>query len=122
MDKKTILVVDDESDLGHLLGNNLTMFGYFSIICEDGEHAITHISSADILITDFNMPGMNGVELTKIAKREKPDMPVIIMTGNPLKVPADHLADKVIEKPFYIGQLKEVIAELLRKPTGGCYG
>ncbi len=115
MDKKTILVVDDEGGLRDLLGMSIANNGYETIICEDSEHAVPRINQADLLITDFNMPGgMNGAELTKIAKREKPNMPVIIMTGTPLDIPSDHLADKVLEKPFKFEQLKEVIADLLQ--------
>ncbi len=115
MAKKTILVVDDIESIRDLLEDFLTMFGYNPIICENGEHAIPHISSADLLITDFNMPRMNGAELTKIVKRGKPDMPVIIITAAPENIPIDHLADKVIEKPFGIEQLREAIADLLKK-------
>lgn len=119
---KTILVADNERGIRHLLKDFLTFYGYDPITCEDGEHAVSHISSADILITDFNMPpGMNGAELAKIAKRQKPDMPVIIMTGDPRNIPADHLADQVVEKPFEIGKLKKIINDLLHatRETGG---
>lgn len=122
MAKRTILVVDDENGIRSMLGEFLAMFDYDTIICKDGEHAIPNIGKADLIITDFNMPpGMNGAELTKIAKREKPGMPVIIITGTPWDIPADHWADAVVEKPFRIEQLKKVIANLLNKPLGGCY-
>ncbi len=113
--EKTILIVDDEDEIRDMLGKSLATFGYNTLLCEDGEHAIPHINSADVLITDFNMSGMNGAELTKIAKREKPGMPVIIMTGTPWEIPSDHLADQVIDKPFDIEQLREVIAGFLRR-------
>ena len=120
MDKKTILVVDDEGDTRYLLKEFFTTAGFNVLLCENGTLAIPHISKADLFITDFNMPGgMNGAELNKITKREKPGMPVIIMTGAPLDVPVDHLANKVIEKPFKFEQLEEVIADLL-KEKGGC--
>ena len=115
MAKKTILVVDDENGIRSMLGEFMSIFGYDPIICEDGEHAIPNIGKADLIITDFNMPpGMNGTELTKIAKREKPGMPVIIMTGTPWDIPVDHWADAVVEKPFQIEQMKKVIANLLQ--------
>ncbi len=110
---KTILVVDDSKEMRNLLRVCLIELGYKTILCEDGQYAVPHINQADLLITDFNMPKMNGVELTEVAKREKPDMPVIIMTGAPENVPIDHLADKVIEKPFEIRHLEKVIADLL---------
>jgi len=121
MDRKTVLIVDNENGIRDLLGMSLAGAGYNPVLCEDGKHAILYISNADLIITDFSMPGgMNGAELTKIAKREKPGMPVIIMTGTPLEIPSDHLADQVIEKPFKFEQLREAVANLLQK--GGCHG
>lgn len=115
MDKKTILVADDKEDIRSLLEDFLTTVGYNVLPCENGGLAIPHISKADLLITDFNMPpGMNGAELTEIAKRQKPGLPVIIMTGDPRDIPTDHLADAVVKKPFEIRQLKKVIADLLQ--------
>ncbi len=114
MAKKTILIVDDDHGIGKMLGLSIEMLGCAPIICTDGEAAILHIKSVDILITDFNMPGMNGVELTKLVKQQNPGIPVIIMTGTPLDIPSDHLADQVIEKPFGFEQLKKVIADLLK--------
>ncbi len=114
--EKTILVVDDVGSIRYLLKEFLTIAGFNVLLCENSNLAIPHMSKADLLITDFSMPpGMNGAELTKIAKREKPELPVIIVTGDPGDIPADHLADKVMIKPFGFEQLKEVIANLLRR-------
>lgn len=116
---KTILVVDDDDGIRDLMEDLLDWIGYSPIICESGEHAISYINQADLLITDFNMPpGMNGAELTKIAKREKPSLPVIIITGNTGDIPANHLADQVIDKPFKNEQLEKAIADLLQTHTG----
>jgi len=116
MDKKTILFVDDNKAMRYILKEFLAMSGYSTIICEDGKHAIPHINSADMLITDLNMPGgISGVELTKIAKRKKPGMPVMIMTGAPTDIPANHVANEIIEKPFDVKRLRKVISDLLRR-------
>jgi len=113
MDKKTILIVDDDRSVAEMTGISIQP-EYAPIICASGNEAIPYIDSVDLILTDFNMPGMNGVELTRIIKRGKPDLPVIIITGTPEDIPADHLANQVIEKPFDIGQLREVIADLLQ--------
>ncbi len=115
MAKKTILIVDDDRDLGKLLGITAQMLGYAPILCAGGDEAIPHVKSVDILITDFNMPGMNGVELAKIAKQQNPGLPVIIMTGTPQDIPIDHLADEIVEKPFSIEALKKLLDKLLQR-------
>lgn len=104
---KKVLIVDDSLGLRELLGLSLGDFGFKVIICESGGDAVPHIGEVDALITDFNMPGMNGVELTRIAKLQKPNLPVLIMTAGKLdNIPKDHLADKVIEKPIQDKELK----------------
>ncbi len=123
MDKKTILVVDDVGNIRYLLKEFLTIAGFNVLLFENGNLAIPYISKADLLITDFKMTGMNGADLTIVAKLKKPDMPVIIITGDPGDIPTDHLADKVIVKPFGLEQLREIIADLLKEEReGGCYG
>jgi CheY-like chemotaxis protein len=105
---KTILVVDDEVVLGKVIGETLAMFGYEAIVCENGEEALSYLNigqTVDALITDFLMPGMTGDALVKEAKNQRPDMPAAIITGTLRMVPEDHLADKVIGKPFMIGEV-----------------
>jgi len=99
---KKVLVVDDEELIGELLKNLLDMSGYSPIICKNGNEALLHLDEADVLITDFNMPGMNGAELAKIAKQRRSTMPVLIMTGDPDDVPNNHSANQIIAKPFMI--------------------
>ncbi len=116
MKKKTILIVDDDRSVAEMTGISIESSQYIPIICASGDEAISHIKKVDLLLTDFNMSGgMNGAELTKIAKQQNPDLPVVIMTGTPENVPADHLADEIIEKPFKIEQLKKVIDGLLQR-------
>ena len=112
--RKTILIVDDDSGVRIALREIFETLGHNSIGYENGEDTVSHISSADMLITDFNMPpGMNGAELAKMAKCERPDLPVIIMTGTRADVPSGHLANAVIEKPFDVELLEKVITDFL---------
>jgi len=113
LEKKTILVADDEELMRNIIRRFCAHFDYEKIICEDAESAVPNIDKADILITDLEMPGMNGIELTKAAKEEKPEMPVILMTGKPWIVPEDHPADELLSKPFDIEDLRKTVARLL---------
>ncbi|MDP2651918.1 MAG: response regulator [bacterium] len=102
---KTVLVVDDNVVIGRMTEAVLDLLGLNTILCEGGKQAIPRISEADALITDFLMPEMNGAELVQEAKRQKPGMPALIITGTLADVPKDHLADGVFGKPFYIEEL-----------------
>ena len=103
---KTVLVVDDQLGTRKIVKGILKDAGYEKIIvCESGEEALSHLGEADILITDYLMGGVNGVELAIKAKRQNPKMLVIIMTGTSRLLPSNHHADSVLEKPFTVNRL-----------------
>ncbi|MFA5744911.1 MAG: response regulator [Candidatus Paceibacterota bacterium] len=97
---KTILVVDDDSLIRDLVDTILKISGFETIVCGSGEEAILHIDAVDAVVTDFQMLGMNGVDLARVAKHRRSNLPVLIMTGKPDLIPNHHWADKVITKPF----------------------
>ena len=97
---KRVLIVDDAVEIGKIISDILEGFDYKPVVCESAEEAIPHIREVDFLVTDFNMPGMNGAELARIAKLQKPSIRVAIMSGNVDDIPNYHRADKIIPKPF----------------------
>src|SRR5476651_1787711 len=65
---KTILIVDDSSTMALSLRNSLEMAGFKVDTADDGVKALTKLRSGlkpDLIITDINMPNMNGIELIK---------------------------------------------------------
>ena len=80
----TILVVDDEPDMRQLLKRSLEPdLGCRVEMASSGEMALkildeTHI---DMVLADIKMPGMNGLELLELIKREYPDITVLMMTA-----------------------------------------
>jgi len=78
-----ILVVDDELTSIAILSRVLEDAGHRVTSVNDGEKAIERIKEFkyDILLTDFNMPGMNGIELTQEALKIEPDFIVILITA-----------------------------------------
>jgi DNA-binding NtrC family response regulator len=80
---KNILFVDDHEVLARLSCEILEMQGYRAVSAYDGEDALRKFTrdDFDMVVTDFRMQGMNGVELARKLHEHKPDVPVIIVTG-----------------------------------------
>jgi len=78
-----VLVADDEPSIRELLQKTLGLAEYDVTTAVDGRSAMEHLRNAayDLLITDLRMPGVDGLTLIREAKRIKPDLPVIIITG-----------------------------------------
>ncbi|MFO7557376.1 MAG: response regulator [Desulfobacterales bacterium] len=79
-----ILLVDDEEGIRNVLGIALADMGYQVYTAENGERAIDVIREIQppIVLTDIKMPGMGGIDLLCIIKKEFPDIEVIMITGH----------------------------------------
>lgn len=101
----SILVVDDDEVLLDMLRNSLSDQGYTCLSASDVRSALEMIKEApfDILLTDIKMPGISGLELTERAKKIRPDMIVIIMTG-------------FIEEFFYENAVEAGAVDFIKKP------
>ena len=80
---KAILFVDDHQVLARLSCEILEMQGYRAVSAYNAEEALEKFGkdNFDILVTDFRMEGMNGLELAKKIHDKSPETPVIIVTG-----------------------------------------
>jgi excisionase family DNA binding protein len=78
-----VLVVDDEASIRDLLAKTLALAEYDVDLAPDGRAALERlrIIPYDLLITDLKMPGVDGLTVIREARRLKPDLPVIIITG-----------------------------------------
>ncbi|MBN2054292.1 sigma-54-dependent Fis family transcriptional regulator [bacterium] len=83
MENATLLVVDDEESVRHVLSMNLQRRGYRIVTAEDGVRALAMIEEErpDLVICDVKMPGMDGLALLSQVKRRNPSLPVIMMTA-----------------------------------------
>lgn len=85
MNKNTILLVDDDVTIVNLLSDILSNTGFNILKAFDGPEALKHIqkSNPDLIILDWNMPGMNGLETLKAINKESAtkEIPVIMLTG-----------------------------------------
>ena len=113
---KAILFVDDHEVLARLSCEILEMQGYRAVSAYSAREALEKFDQQDfdILVTDFRMEGMNGVELAHKVRQKSPNTPVIIVTGyGPIDVGKDvndclqkeDLFPALIEKiKFYLGE------------------
>jgi DNA-binding NtrC family response regulator len=83
MSKANILVVDDEAAARTALAELLRAEGYAVETAADGFKALGRLGTfePDLVLTDFNMPGLDGVELMQKLKEHDPELPVILMTA-----------------------------------------
>lgn len=118
-----VLVVDDDDEMRALLRRTLEFDGYEVIDKDRGTHVMEALRRApfDLIILDKEMPGLTGLELLPILSREFPDVPVVLVTafGGPhVAASAIRLgAASYLEKPFRLGQLRQVIDSLLTRST-----
>ncbi|MHC4948305.1 MAG: response regulator [Planctomycetota bacterium] len=121
MHDKTILVVDDEPHIRYMLEFKLGGAGYRVVTASSGPAALerARAETPDLVITDFQMPGGGGLELSKALKREPgtADVPVVMLTGRSHKIPKAELAAtnicQLIAKPFSPRELTATVDELL---------
>jgi DNA-binding NtrC family response regulator len=79
----TVLLVDDDDLVRHLLGTLLTLAGYAVMQAANGQDAIQQAATVDVgmLVTDFQMPEMNGFELARRITTDRPGLPVLMISG-----------------------------------------
>ena len=109
----TVLLVDDEEDIIRTISGLLASTGYDVISAGSGEEAIDIIANTaiDILITDQTMRGVLGQDVAAMAKKARPDLPVIMMSGT-VRPATEHI-DGFISKPFTRSQLLSQIESVL---------
>ena len=78
-----VLVVDDEKSMVALLSTGLGKRGYSVIAKNSADEALAALrdDEVDVVVTDLNMPGMNGLELCRRIADNRPDVPVIVLTA-----------------------------------------
>ena len=119
MDNKSILLADDELLLLKSLESNLKREGYEVTPVENAEQAITCLQkrSFDLLLTDYLMEDMTGVELLVEAKKLQPQIKVIVFSGYEDKDSAEIIkglgADDFFCKPIDFDELLERISKVL---------
>lgn len=118
----TILIVDDSITVRNYISNIFASKKYEIIIKDNGLSALDYLKmttkNPDIIITDLEMPKMNGVELIKIIKENKKfkKIPIIVVSANPtphINLLYEKLVHGMLQKPFNEKELMEQVNYLL---------
>jgi PAS domain S-box-containing protein len=118
---ETVLVVDDEISLRHLLEATLTSKGYRIVTAANGLEAIDYLSPlnnpVDAVLLDLNMPGANGVEVFKVIRSSRPNIKVLILSGNLSRDARRELQsagqNNFIQKPYALDDVGRQLRALL---------
>lgn len=123
MDRKRILVVDDEIYIVHILEFSLTMEGYTILTAFDGEEALRVIEKErpDLVVLDIMMPKLDGYEVCQRLRKDDrfSTLPIVLLSAKGRSIDREvglqAGADDYITKPFSPRKLIEKIRELLER-------
>jgi CheY-like chemotaxis protein len=120
--KSTILIADDDSLILALLADVLREHEFHVVTACDGAQALKlardHGGQIDLLLTDFEMPHMNGVQLAAAIREFRPRIGVVLMSGSHNLEAASGLGSTFLSKPFTPRLLVETITGLLGNSRG----
>jgi CheY-like chemotaxis protein len=110
---RSILVVDDNVDVAHVLAQALTEEGYVARCAYDGEAALAEIAHAppDLVVSDVSMPRLDGVTLTKLLRARGVRIPVVLVSAEVHAVPVPDVM--VLPKPVDLDDLARLIGPIL---------
>lgn len=112
---RRILVVDDEPQVRRLLSAALRRRGFDVIEAANGAQALSAVDDPGVglLLSDIDMPAMDGYELADLVKRKYPDCRVLLMSGHACNRP--EYPYPFLRKPFMPSDLVERVAEVLQR-------
>jgi two-component system cell cycle response regulator CpdR len=116
-----VLIADDEDSMRSLVARAIGMDGHTTVTAQDGAEALEILTreagAFDLLLTDIQMPVMDGIALALTVARDFPDLTILLMTGF-----ADHrelasglnaLVHDVVTKPISVADIRTAVADAL---------
>jgi two-component system, cell cycle response regulator CpdR len=121
-----VLIVDDEASMRALVARAIAMDGHETVTAEDGAEALEILTreggAFDLLLTDIQMPIMDGIALALSAARDFPRLTILLMTGfadqRERASNLNAIAHDVITKPFSVADIRTAVADALASRRG----
>ena len=126
-----VLVADDDPEICTLIKTILSKGPYEIVMCHDAESALVHIqrdAPYDILISDFMLPGMSGIELIGRVRQNAVTsrIPIVMISGHNNYAMDERAkeagANAFLNKPFTLAQLRSTVHQLLTDPLQSALG
>jgi two-component system cell cycle response regulator CpdR len=121
-----VLIADDESSMRALVARAIAMDGHETVTAQDGAEALEILTreggAFDLLLTDIQMPIMDGIALALSAARDFPHLTILLMTGfadqRERASNLNAIAHDVITKPFSVADIRTAVAAALASRKG----
>jgi CheY-like chemotaxis protein len=116
-----VLIADDEDSMRALVARAIAMDGHDTVTAQDGAEALEILTrengAFDLLLTDIQMPIMDGIALALAAARDFPNLTILLMTGfahqRERASNLSAIAHDVITKPFSVADIRTAVADAL---------
>jgi DNA-binding response OmpR family regulator len=116
-----VLVVEDEPRIAHFLAKALRLDGHEVVVAEDGEVAVflSLTEPFDAVVLDLTLPGRSGLEVLETVHAERPDVPVLMLTGRDdpaaRRACLEAGAAGFLAKPLVVDDLRSEVRSLLAR-------
>ena len=120
--QESILVVEDSAIIGRVICFGMNQAGFRTKFCRNGVVAVEALATEqfDVIISDYQMPGMNGEDVFRHARQDPrhSDVPIILVTGKEYEIDVNRLTTEyslaaIFSKPFSPTQLVATVKQAL---------
>lgn len=114
-----ILLAEDDLAVRDFIYRVLTMDGHDVIVAHEGQEALRYLTTMnehfDLMLSDIRMPVIDGVTLAKLVFRQRPKLPILLMTGYSTSEESDFApsVNGVLQKPFTLESIQAAVRSAL---------